>query len=92
MTSVMSKIKDYSSFQQLPPGIVMDDFLDQIVHPRPKNRSEILESLHLASFSSTSEIHENIEKLLLSPPRAIPDHWLSSYQVFDGFSQAVRNS
>jgi len=62
-----------------------DEFFDQIVYPQDKSPSEILQGLHLASFSSTSEIHEDIEKLLLSPPRAVPDNWLSSYQVFGRF-------
>ena len=62
-----------------------DESFDQIVYPQAKGSSKILQGLHLASFSSTSEIHEDIEKLLLSPPRAVPDYWLPSYQVFGGF-------
>jgi len=61
-----------------------DESFDQILYPQAKGSSKILQGLHLASFSSTSEIHEDIEKLLLSPPQSVPHHWLSSYQVFGG--------
>ncbi|KAF8963922.1 antiviral helicase [Flammula alnicola] len=57
------------------------EVLDQIVHPKAEGATDILRQLHLASAPSTSEIHEDIEQLLLLPPRTLPSHWLPSYQV-----------
>ncbi|KAF8203919.1 antiviral helicase [Pholiota molesta] len=55
--------------------------VDQIVRPRAEDSSHILQQLHLASTPSSSEIHGEIEQLLLLPPKTLPNHWLPSYQV-----------
>jgi len=66
------------------------DVIEQIVHPKAENAPNILEELHLATLPSVSEIHDDIERKLLLPPRNLPSHWLPSYQVFGGFYHRFR--
>ncbi|KDR85602.1 hypothetical protein GALMADRAFT_234567 [Galerina marginata CBS 339.88] len=58
-----------------------DEALDQIAHPRADRAFHILERLNLASPLKISQVHEDIENLLLLPPQRFLDRWLPSYQV-----------
>ncbi|PPR06143.1 hypothetical protein CVT26_005365 [Gymnopilus dilepis] len=55
--------------------------VDRVLSRRPEDTVRTLRELKLASPSSASEIHDDIEKALLLPPRSFPDQWLPSYQV-----------
>ncbi|PPQ90945.1 hypothetical protein CVT25_008256 [Psilocybe cyanescens] len=57
------------------------EVLDQIVNPSGEDASKILGRLQLATTPTASEVHEDIEKRLLLPPKTFPAQWLHSYQV-----------
>lgn len=56
--------------------------IDQILNPRRENADQILEDLGLAGFPTREQVHQEIEAKLLLPPDRIPDHWLSTYQMY----------
>jgi hypothetical protein len=56
--------------------------MDQILNPRRENADQILEDLGLASFPTREQVHQEIEAKLLLPPDTIPEHWLSTYQMY----------
>lgn len=62
------------------------EVLDQIVNPSGEDASKILGRLQLATTPTASEVHEDIEKRLLLPPKTFPAQWLHSYQVCDVLS------
>lgn len=57
--------------------------IEQVVNPRqaPVN----LQTLCLAGIPPRDQIHQDIEQKLLLPQK-LPDHWLSTYQMYDSLS------
>lgn len=62
---------------------LLDELIGEIVHPRPEAAPLLLEQLKLASLPTPDEVHEDIERKLLLPPRAFPVEWSSYYQVYE---------
>ncbi|KAF8167466.1 antiviral helicase [Crassisporium funariophilum] len=57
------------------------ELIHQVVHPSPEDAATILQRLRLAALPTRDEIHDDIEKQLLLPPKTFPSSWLPSYQV-----------
>lgn len=57
--------------------------LESATHPTSENADKILQDLGLASTPARSDVHENIEQVLLLPPQTLPAQWLPLYQMSD---------
>lgn len=56
--------------------------LDIVNKPNPTAAQQQLATLQLDGIPSQQQIFHDIESRLLLPKRSLPDHWLSTYQVY----------
>jgi antiviral helicase SKI2 len=60
----------------------LESIIKQIVDPIHEDADRLLQEIGLATIPSREQIHQEIEAKLLSPPDTLPDHWLSTYQMY----------
>lgn len=63
--------------------------IQQILSPSPEDAEELLEEIGLGGIPSSEQVHQKIEAKLLSPPDTLPDHWLSTYQMYGSFPSGL---
>lgn len=60
----------------------LGSIIHQILSPTPENAEELLGEIGLGAIPSREQVHQEIDAKLLSPPDTLPDHWLSTYQMY----------
>lgn len=67
--------------------------IQQILSPTPDDAEILLEEIGLGAIPSREQVHQEIDAKLLSPPDTLPDHWLSTYQMYgflvSGFTEFI---
>lgn len=56
--------------------------IQQILSPTPEDAENLLGEIGLGAIPSGEQVHQEIDAKLLSPPDTLPDHWLSTYQMY----------
>ncbi|KAH7886164.1 ATP-dependent RNA helicase [Phlebopus sp. FC_14] len=60
----------------------LESVIAQILNPVSDDADRLLlEEIGLGTVPSREQVHQEIEKKLLSPPHTLPEHWLSTYQI-----------
>ena len=66
----------------------LGSIIQQILSPTPEDAEGLLEEIGLGAIPSREQVHQEIDAKLLSPPDTLPDHWLSTYQMYGSLASA----
>lgn len=66
----------------MPRPEELGSIIQQILCPSPEDADKMLEEIGLGVIPSREQVHQEIDAKLLSPPDTLPDHWLSTYQMY----------
>jgi len=64
----------------------LGSIIQQILSPTTEDTEALLEEIGLGTIPSREQIHQEIDANLLSPPDTLPDHWLSTYQMYESLA------
>lgn len=67
----------------------LNPIIQQILSPAPEDAETLLEEIGLGAIPSREQVHREIDAKLLSPPDTLPDHWLSTYQMYGSLAVGV---
>lgn len=70
----------------------LGSIIRQILDPTPEDAEMLLKEIGLGTIPSREQVHQEIDAKLLSPPNTLPDHWLSTYQMYGSLAPAFMNS
>lgn len=70
----------------------LSSIIQRILDPTPEDAETLLEEIGLGAIPSREQVHQEIDAKLLSPPDILPDHWLSTYQMYGSFATVFMNS
>lgn len=60
----------------------LGSIIQRILDPTPDDAEGLLQEIGLGTIPSREQVHRKIDAKLLSPPDTLPDHWLSTYQMY----------
>jgi antiviral helicase SKI2 len=60
-----------------------EEIIQQILNSKDADAEAILSQIGLDGSPSRAQVYSQIEKTLLLPPERLPDHWLSTYQMYE---------
>lgn len=70
----------------------LGSIIQQILSPTPGDAETLLEEIGLGAIPSREQVHQEIDAKLLSPPDTLPNHWLSTYQMYGSLASGFVNS